>query len=72
VKTTVNDLLRYIPKRKDIVDTYTRILQVSNSIFVDLPCNDLENVKKMFSHSARAFPAWEKHDLVYNLDELVN
>jgi len=72
VKTTVNDLLRYIPPSEEVVDVYTRILQVPNAIVIDLPCNDLENGKKMFSHSARAFPAWEKHDLVYNLDELVN
>jgi hypothetical protein len=72
VKTTVNDLLRYIPTSEEVVDAYTRILQVPNSIVIDLPCNDLENVKKVFSHSSKAFLGWAKHDVEYNPDEPVN
>jgi len=71
VETTVIDLLMYIPKSKDVVDAYNKILQVTTPS-VDQVCNDLEDVNKVFSHSARAFLALTHRNLVYTPDEPVN
>jgi ribosomal protein S27E len=72
VETTVNDLLKYKDQSKGVVDEYTKILNIPNPIVVDDTCNDLENVKKVFSHSARAFLALAKQGLEYNTGEPVN
>jgi len=72
VSTTVEDLVKYKEMSRNMVDAYVKILNIQNSTITPVNCKDIETVSKVFSHSARAFLAWDDSDLHYIADELAD
>lgn len=70
VSTDNNDLSKYPALSQNVVVLYNKVASHSNDVTIDVTCNDLEEVNKVFSQSARAFLAWE--NLVYTDAEPVN
>jgi len=72
VSTTVEAFVKYKEMSKNMVDAYVKIMNIQSATITPVNCKDIETVSKVFSHSARAFLAWDDSDLHYVADELAD
>lgn len=72
VKTTVPALIEYDYISETLVNAYAKIADVTKPDVKQFTCNNLKDVCKVLSHSARAFLASEAGRLLYDEGEPVN
>lgn len=72
LENSPQDLSKYIPKSKAVVEKYVNITESSQSDVITIDgVNDKGDVNKVFSHSARAFLAWADSRLQYTEEKPV-